>query len=140
MAFDRQQRRAIYDRTDGHCHICYIKLSFENYGIVGGRAAWEVEHSRPRVLGGTHHGNNLYAACIPCNREKSAYSTRTARRWNGTAKAPHSKAKKRAIRKDNATAGAVVGGTIGLIGGPIGVALGALIGHHLGHSIKPPKA
>src|SRR5207249_7028843 len=78
---------AIYDRTSGYCHICHRKLAFYNYGIVDAKGAWEVEHSRPRALGGTHHGNNKYAACIPCNREKGhRFSTRTMRARNGDRK------------------------------------------------------
>ena len=85
MKFDKNQRRVIYEKTDGHCHICHIKLSFVNYAREGERGAWEVEHSRPQAKGGTHHGNNLFPACIICNRNKSDYTTHTARGWNGTA-------------------------------------------------------
>ena len=64
-------RRCPIDRTSGYCHICHRKLAFTKYGIVGAKGACEVEHSRPQALGGTHHSNNKYAACISCNREKS---------------------------------------------------------------------
>jgi hypothetical protein len=140
MVFHENQRRHIYDRTDGFCHICHKKLSFTNYGLLGARGAWEVEHSRPRSKGGTDHGNNLYAACIPCNRDKSDCCTRTARRWNGTTKAPFSKAKKAAERRENMVIGAVVGGAIGALGGPVGLAVGALVGSQIGNAIKPAKA
>lgn len=139
MAFDKNQRRKIYDRTDGYCHICHKKLSLKNYGVVGEHGAWEVEHSRPRSKGGTDHGNNLYAACIPCNRDKSNCCTRTARRWNGTTRAPFSKAKKAAERRENGILGGIAGGTIGLVGGPVGVAIGALVGSQIGKAIRPAK-
>jgi hypothetical protein len=45
MAYDLN---AIYDRTSGYCHIFHRKLVFTNYGIVGAKGAWEVEHSGPR--------------------------------------------------------------------------------------------
>jgi HNH endonuclease len=45
--------------------------------------ACEVEHLIPWSLGGTDHLNNLYPACIPCNRGKGTTSTRTVRAWNG---------------------------------------------------------
>ena len=140
MAYDAQRLRTIYDRTDGYCHICHHRLSFKNYGKIGACGAWEVEHSRPRAKGGTDHGNNLFPACVACNRDKSDFGTRTARRWNGTTRAPLSKETKKQIRSDNTVAGGVIGGLIGLVGGPVGVAIGAAIGTAVGSSIKPPKA
>jgi len=140
MAFDATQRQIIFDKTDGYCHICHKKLSFKNYGVFGAHGAWEVEHSKPRSKGGTHHGNNLYAACIKCNRDKSSFCTKTARRWNGTTRAPFSKAKKMAERRENTVIGAVVGGAIGAIGGPVGLAAGAFLGSQIGKAIRPNKA
>src|SRR5439155_18112959 len=67
MSFSDETRSRIYDRTGGNCHLCGKKLSFQHYGIVGARGAWEVEHSIPQSLGGTDHLNNLYAACIACD-------------------------------------------------------------------------
>lgn len=139
MAFDENQRRKIYDRTDGHCHICHKKLALKNYGIQGAHGAWEVEHSRPRSKGGTDHGNNLYASCIPCNRDKSNATTRTARRRNGTSRAPLSKTKKVAERRENMVIGAILGGAVGALGGPIGIAAGALVGGQIGYSVRPEK-
>jgi 5-methylcytosine-specific restriction endonuclease McrA len=37
---------------------------------AGERGVWEVEHSVARAKCGSNHGNNLYAACITCNRSK----------------------------------------------------------------------
>jgi hypothetical protein len=139
MAYNAHQLRAIYDRTDGYCHICHRKLSLKNYAAIGKRGAWEVEHSRPRARGGTDHGNNLYAACIACNRDKSDFSTRTARGWRGTTRAPLSKEKKKKITRENAVACGLIGGVIGWAGGPVGAAIGATIGATVGKSIKPPK-
>ena len=139
MSHDTVTHRAIYYRTDGYCHICHSKLSLTNYGAVGERGAWEVEHSRPRARGGTDHGNNLYAACISCNRDKSDSSTRTSRRWHGNTRAPLSKVTKKKIRGENAVACGVIGGLVGLVGGPVGAAIGAAIGASVGKSIKPPK-
>jgi hypothetical protein len=103
---------AIYNRTSGYCHICHRKVYFNNYGVLGARGAWEIEHSRPQALGGTHHGNNKYAACIPCNREKShRYSTRTMRARNGLSRAPLSFKKRREAKQTQALAGAALFGT-----------------------------
>lgn len=140
MTYAKSHLKVIYQRTDGHCHLCHCKLSFLNYGERGSRGAWEVEHSRARAKGGTDHGNNLKPACIPCNRSKGALTTRTVRGWNGLTRAPLSKAKRQAIRKDNRDACTVIGSTIGLIGGLPGVLIGAAVGALVGDQIRPPKA
>ncbi|HVT26948.1 MAG TPA: HNH endonuclease signature motif containing protein [Lacipirellulaceae bacterium] len=139
MPYEVTLLRTIYERTDGYCHICHCKLSFKNYASLGNRGSWEVEHSRPRACGGTDHRNNLFPACIRCNRDKSDFTTRTARKWNGTSRAPYSKAVKSKMRDDNAAAGGILGGLFGLAGGPVGVAFGAAVGAAIGRSIKPPK-
>lgn len=132
--------RAIYDRTDGYCHICHAKISFKNYGSLGARGAWEVEHSHARANGGTNHLNNLFPACVRCNRTKSDFTSRTARRWNGTIRAPYSKMAKQKMREDNTNTGGVIGAVVGLAVGPMGALLGAGIGAAIGASIKPPKS
>ncbi len=140
MPYTQIQIRRIYDRTDGHCHLCYCKLSIINFGKRGERGAWEVEHSRARAVGGTDHGNNLKPACVSCNRSKGTLTTRTVRGWNGVSRSPYSKTKKRAMRKENTTAGAVLGATLGLAAGLPGAVIGAVFGALIGDNIKPPKA
>lgn len=140
MVYDKSQLRRIYDRTDGYCHICHRKLALKNYGVLDARGGWEVDHSRARANGGSNHGNNLYAACTSCNRQKSDHHTRTARSWNGTTRAPFSKAEKKAIRKERTAIGAFIGGCVGLIAGPAGMVIGAGLGGAIGNSVRPPKA
>ncbi len=140
MPFTGAELRFIYNKTDGHCHICHCRVSINNYGYGSGRGAWEVEHSRPRSKGGTNHRNNLLPACVPCNRDKSNFTTRTARGWKGTTRAPFSKEKKATMRSENTTVCGVLGGLLGLAGGPVGSALGAGIGAAIGRSLKVPKA
>ena len=138
MAYTRIELRQIYDRTSGYCHICHRKMSFTNYGCPGQKGAWEIEHSVPRSKGGTDHGNNLFGAHITCNREKSNYTTQTARRWHGISRAPLSRKKKQQARASNTAGGALIGGLVGLAGGrPIGAVLGALGGAAIGNNIKP---
>ena len=60
----------VYDKAGGHCRYCGKKLSWVNYGTPNGRGAWEVDHSVPVALGGTHYLSNLWPSCIECNREK----------------------------------------------------------------------
>ena len=108
---NQERKIAIYNKTNGCCHICHKKLALKNHGKNNEKGAWHIEHSRARANGGTDHLNNLFAACIPCNLEKGVLHTRTARKRNGTTRAPHCKAKKEQIRNDNA----VKGGAIGLL-------------------------
>lgn len=138
MSYTDGELEAVFERTDGRCHICGKKLCRNNYGLWGRKGAWEVEHSVPRSNRGSEHLNNLYAAHISCNREKGTVTTRTARKWNGRTKAPISKEKKQEIRSRNrwgwGTAGAISGAAVA---GPAGFLVGGLIGGMIGEQIKP---
>lgn len=139
MSYKAEQRRAIYDRTSGYCHICHKKLAFNNYGKNGTRGAWEVEHSKPKAKGGTDNLNNLYPACIACNRDKSTSTTRTARKYHGTKKAPLSVKNREQAKAKNVLAGAVLGGASGSFFGPLGTVVGAALGAKLGHQQNPDR-
>lgn len=76
-------------------------MAFTNYAMLGEKGAWEVEHSQPRAYGGSNHLNNLFAACIPCNREKGTRSSRSTRRWYGEKRVPLSREKRRALQEEN---------------------------------------
>lgn len=76
MAWTNDELNDIYDKNGGYCWHCDKKLSFTNYGKPGEKGAWEVDHSIPRVRGGTHHFNNLVPACIECNRSKQDLTSR----------------------------------------------------------------
>lgn len=91
---NRERTEQIYRKTDGYCHLCAKKLSLNNYAKMGSKGAWEIEHSVPKAKGGSDHLNNLFPACINCNRDKGIYSSRTARRWHDQTKAPLSKERK----------------------------------------------
>jgi len=131
---------SIYDRTHGCCHICRKKLSFTNYGVRGAKGSWEIEHSIPKAVGGTNHLNNLFAACMPCNRSKGAKSTRSVRQIHGHTRAPYSKEKKQQIRNSNILAGVTLFGIIGAgIAGPIGGIIGAVIGSEIGRNKSPNR-
>lgn len=138
MAFTNEQLNDIYDRSSGYCHICHKKVAFKNYGQQGARGAWEVEHSVPRANGGTNHLNNLYPACIPCNRAKGTRSTKSVRAENGVSKAPLSTTRRREAKAEKAVAGAFLGGVVGaMTGGPIGAAIGAAIGATVAKKSNP---
>ncbi|HEV8361433.1 MAG TPA: HNH endonuclease signature motif containing protein [Candidatus Thermoplasmatota archaeon] len=71
MAFSNERLNDIFDKTNGRCRYCAKQLSFNNYGLDRARGAWHVDHSRSRSNGGSDHLNNLYAACVACNLDKS---------------------------------------------------------------------
>ncbi len=137
LAFDDDRLSLIYDRTNGRCHLCRKKLCFCNYGKCGRKGAWEVDHSRSRARGGNDHLNNLYAACICCNRRKQECNSSAHRHRNGFYEPPLSKTRLQAARKNNTAAGAIVGGLLGLAAGPIGAIVGSGLGAWLGSEINP---
>lgn len=140
MRFTKQQLNAIYRRSTGYCHLCHSKLSRKNYGVQGARGAWQVEHSKPRSKGGTDHMNNLFAACIQCNCDKSNGTTRTARRRNEKTCAPLNPEKRKQAKFEGGVVGAITGGLAGAaVAGPIGIFVGALTGACLGSSQNPDR-
>lgn len=139
ISLTKRERRAVYDRTTGYCHLCGKKLALTNYGKVGERAAWEIEHSNARANGGTDHRNNLYAACIPCNRRKGCGPTRSARAQHGRSRAPLSRTARKRVKAANLLAGASLGLAAGSIFGPLGRVVGTAIGAYLGHRKNPDK-
>lgn len=63
----------VYDKTGGYCHYPRCgrkKIARINYGRPHERGAFEIDHSIPLSRGGTDHRNNLFPACISCNRSK----------------------------------------------------------------------
>ncbi|OGA66050.1 MAG: hypothetical protein A3G83_10080 [Betaproteobacteria bacterium RIFCSPLOWO2_12_FULL_68_20] len=127
--FDDATRRAVFAKTNGHCHLCGEPMAFSNYGNHGVRGAWEIDHSVPRSKGGTDHLNNLYAAHTVCNRAKQARSSASVRRENGHSRPPMSAAAMKQVKADDAWTGAIAGGLVGArFGGFPGMLIGAAIG------------
>lgn len=137
MAINKQCRHEIFVKTDGRCHICRKKLARKNYGVVGAQGAWEVEHSVPQAKGGTDHLNNLYPACISCNRSKGASATRFARQNHGFKAAPLSKKKKMNNAWIGGVGGAIAGRILLASLGPVGIVAGVLIGAAVGSNHEP---
>lgn len=138
MGYSDERLTQIYDKTSGKCHVCCVKLAFRNYGRYGERGAWEVEHSRPRALGGTEHLNNLYAAHIYCNRNKRTNSTRFCRAQYSRSRAPLSVSSRKQQKSDNAISGGLSGALIGgALAGPVGAAIGALFGAKSQYDLDP---
>ncbi|HUT53756.1 MAG TPA: HNH endonuclease [bacterium] len=139
MSWDDDRLNEIYDKTYGRCHICQKRLSFINYGRQGRKGAWEVEHSNPRAEGGTDNLNNLYPACINCNRSKGTRSSRSARAVYGLTRAPYSRQKKLEKKKLSALRWMIGLGAVGLLISGWGAVAGACIGGVIGYNQDPDE-
>jgi HNH endonuclease len=138
-AWSEEQKDYIFHKTDGCCHLCHKKLVRKNYAQKDERGCWEVEHSKSVADGGTDHPNNLFPACIPCNRQKS--NTKTSAEIRAIKKVPlrappnasqkHKnklQEEKRETAKNHVTEGAVFGSFVGsLLGGPVGAIVGGVV-------------
>ncbi len=68
--FSDEELAVVFEKTEGACRYCGKRLSWSNYGRVGARGAWEVDHSVPVSRGGTNYYRNLWPACVACNTDK----------------------------------------------------------------------
>ena len=116
MLYDEARRNEIYEKTNGRCHLCWKRLSWNNYGRPGRRGAWEIDHSRSRSAGGGNRLQNLFPACKACNQSKGAGSNRVIRKRYGRSRAPMSAGKRQEARIQNA-----------MIGGACGIGLSLLL-------------
>jgi len=83
--------------------------------LVGTEGAWEVDHSKTSANGGTDHKNNLYPACIGCNRSKKAQDIRPIKEENGFRGPPMPAKMKEGIRQRNTLGTAIVSGVTGIL-------------------------
>lgn len=134
IPFTEEIRAKVLDKTNKRCHICHKALAKKNYGVVGMRGAWEVDHSIPISKGGSNHLNNLFPACIPCNRKKGNSSNAVARKPHGLLVAPMSKKAKESKRKKSILTGLALGAGFGSAFGPVGMLLCGTIGAIAGDS------
>lgn len=67
---NEQQLRAIFDKTEGHCHFCGDSVIFERRGWKEGdlEGYWEVDYIIQRGKGGATSVDNCLPACTRCNR------------------------------------------------------------------------
>src|ERR1044071_5663005 len=118
--YSPERLQQVFEKTDGHCHICHCRLQISKYGNTASDGGWHVDHSKPLSKGGTNHLNNLYAACAPCNINKGTKSSRSTRRELGNSRAPYSAQKKASIRTERTGAGSALGALAGgILGGPM---------------------
>jgi len=63
--------KAIFDKTEGHCHFCgdpliLTKLGWKDPDDLDG--VWEIDHVIQKHKGGAKDASNCLAACVECNR------------------------------------------------------------------------
>ena len=67
--------RAIFDKTNGHCHFCGDPIIFEHRGWAESPDGhWEVDHVAQRHKGGAASAENCLPACTGCNRPRWSYT------------------------------------------------------------------
>lgn len=70
VGYSKKEKDRIYRKTNGYCPICGKKLARKNYGKLGTKGSWEIDHSNPVSRGGTKYYRNLRPTCPSCNRSK----------------------------------------------------------------------
>lgn len=61
-----KKREKVFRKFNGRCAYCGKDLKqFKT---------WSVDHVHPKYLGGSDELDNLYPACVRCNRVKATYS------------------------------------------------------------------
>jgi 5-methylcytosine-specific restriction endonuclease McrA len=81
MGYTDEELSCVFDKNNGYCWHCGKKLAWKNYGKPRKRGAWEVDHSRPLLRGGTDYLRNLVPACIECNRSKGDLTSQELERY-----------------------------------------------------------
>jgi hypothetical protein len=138
MSYSEEERRRVFKRTDGRCHLCWRPIDLEKYGAVGDPRGWEFDHSQPRAEGGSDHPNNRYPAHPSCNRSKGSTSSRKYRKEKGYSGPPLSESRKQKKERDQKIGGALAGAGIGAaVGGPPGAVVGGLVGLLAGDAKDP---
>lgn len=60
--YSKDERKIIYDKSNGHCELCGHRLLLENMTL---------DHIIPLSMGGEDSMENLQASCFVCNQFKS---------------------------------------------------------------------
>jgi hypothetical protein len=79
MNISDEDRRRVFNRSNGMCEYCHNPLVYKNHGVYNCRGGWHLDHRKPRAEGGTDDISNLVAACIDCNLSKGDGSARSFR-------------------------------------------------------------
>lgn len=69
--FTNKKLKAIFEKTEGHCHFCGDSLVLEKYGVKDINdldGAWEADHVIQKGKGGGKDVENCLPSCVRCNR------------------------------------------------------------------------
>lgn len=69
--FTNNKLKAIFEKTEGHCHFCGDSLVLEKYGVKDINdldGAWEADHVIQQGKGGSKNVENCLPSCVRCNR------------------------------------------------------------------------
>jgi 5-methylcytosine-specific restriction endonuclease McrA len=69
--FTNNKLKAIFEKTEGHCHFCGDSLVLEKYGVKDINdldGAWEADHIIQKGKGGRKDVENCLPSCVRCNR------------------------------------------------------------------------
>lgn len=69
--FTNNKLKAIFEKTEGHCHFCGDSLVLEKYGVKDINdldGAWEADHVIQKGKGGSKNVENCLPSCVRCNR------------------------------------------------------------------------
>lgn len=66
-------RKTVYEKYGGHCAYCGRKISIEEM---------QVDHIKPKRMGGDDGTGNLNPSCRLCNHYKRANCIETFRNWS----------------------------------------------------------
>lgn len=70
MEYSDDNRKQIFNRTEGHCGNCGKKLVYHNYEIVHPDGAWVIDLVDTSSQGRIEDIQNAFPICIVCNRKK----------------------------------------------------------------------
>lgn len=68
----KEIRQQVYNKYDGHCAYCGYELEYKDM---------QVEHIKPRCVGGTNDIENLLPTCRLCNHYKRGNDLDSFRNW-----------------------------------------------------------
>lgn len=139
MTYTDDQLSSIFDKTGGRCHISGRRLCFGNYGRLGSRGGWEVDHSKAKALGGSDNLGNLFPTSISVNRSKGARSSRSVRAEYGLSRKPMSMGEQEDARLRQSMLGGLGGFLLGkyLELPPGSIALGCMVVAIAGYYYNP---
>lgn len=62
---NKETRQQVYDKCGGHCAYCGKAIEYKNM---------QVDHIKPKYLGGKEEPDNYNPACRRCNHYKSTFN------------------------------------------------------------------